>query len=1171
MSLSPPRGSPVHGEGKISLRVDQPVEGCSMMTHAFFRSGEGDIDDKDVDMQFNWYRSSMRRACANSECTRYTSDGAGNVLLLVAKIECVQCCRLGITREHSCFCSPDCFRLAWHKHKQLHETHALVAAQQKDENTFSWKAQLHNMETFCPLPKESWLKIQKENRSYTPTAEDVGHVIRVECKATKRVGGGVLTKTADTGIVLPFPPMPPKRQMLANVNEERLTPRLRQIGVFRVLTYNILAEIYATRQQYPYCPVWALSWSFRRELLKREMQSYNADIICLQEVQGDHYKNFFAPMMEEWGYEGWYLKKSRESMGLEGKVDGGALFYKRNRFILKERYPIDFNDLVNDFLTQVQTEFDLDYQGPSMAAREMFLATLSKMRHRLQRDNVAQIAVLEVVPANNEVVARKSQSGPLICIANVHIFPNPKFPDVKMWQVSMLAKQLERVTLSRNLPTILCGDFNSEPSSAVYEFMTRNHVSLGHPDLQYAPSQLSNIYASLDLEHNIGFASAYASVFGSEPEYTNYTGHWTGVVDYVWYTPELLTPFAGLKVHPPEVLEAYSKTALPNCQFLSDHVPLYAMQTSQVYAIDRVYGDLQPQFVVKDVLKALSQLDSVVGDVFNRLVHKVSQEKERVSAVDKRIQVCQAKVNALTARRTSNKPTTVFSTSKYPAPKKLSLPKTLFHDKPYADAPPLVPDADDDTHFLPAEPLPPAQRGQHMAEVVELFEKVNEYQKTQQPEADMEKEGLGRLPEYIPSVGSVLLFNSGENPYQKYTSWDNLLGTDYEEEEEKRKELAKAPRTIEYGDELPTVHGLNYEFHPSMGIMPDMSAKLPQNLPLENIADYKYAQEGNTSIAPSMFQDKALPDLPSVANFEEGPAAQEPLEQNFQVGPVDGTPPPPPPAPTVDFTKVDDGAPPPPPPPPPQGDEEDDSAPPPPPPPPPMAGGEDEDVPPPPPPQEEVPPAPPAQEEEEDDQPAGASLLDQIRNPKIKLRKIDPKDPKTSSTEKASAQPNKPLTIAEEMQQRMLRRQAAISGKQDQMEQRREREKATAKPVTVLTAKEVTAPVQPPPPPPPSEEGQRNNLPTLAMSDDGSDDGRGHISDDDKSNDGDDFLAQIRNIKKKQEEEGTLTSQQSKAPPLPPKAQEVKNPIADFESQMIGLRNREDSLSMSEASDWSDD
>ncbi|KUF91336.1 hypothetical protein AM588_10003085 [Phytophthora nicotianae] len=474
------------------------------------------------------------------------------------------------------------------------------------------------------------------------------------------------------------------------------------------------------------------------------------------------------------------------------------------------------------------------------------------------------------------------------------------------------------------------------------------------------------------------------------------------------------------------------------------------MQTSQVYAVDRVYGDLQPQFVAKDVLKALSQLDAVVGDVFNRLVHKVSQEKERVAAVDKRIQVCQAKVDALTARRTSNKPTTVFSTSKYPAPKQLPLPKTLFHDKPYADAPPLVPDADDDTHFLPAEPLPPAQRGQHVAEVVELFEKVNEYQKTQQPEADMEKEGLGRLPEYIPSVGSVLLFNSGENPYQKYTSWDNLLGTDYEEEEEKRKELAKAPRTIEYGDELPAVHGLNYEFHPSMGTMPDMSAKLPTNLPLENIADYKYAQENNTSIAPSMFQDKTLPDLPAVANFEEGPVAQEPSEQNFQVGPVDGAPPPPPPAPTVDFTKIEDDAPPPPPPPP-QEDDEDDSAPPP--PPPPMANGEDEDAPPPPPPQEDGPPTPSAPEE--DNQPPVVSLLDQIRNPNIKLRKasayiVDPDEKKADPIAKTGETANKPLTIAEEMQQRMLRRQAAISGKQDQMEQRREREKAAAKPVTQM-------------------------------------------------------------------------------------------------------------------------
>ncbi|TMW57302.1 hypothetical protein Poli38472_003227 [Pythium oligandrum] len=562
--MSPPKGSPVHGEGKISLRVDQPVEGCQVMTHAFFRSVDGDIDDKVVEMRFRWYRSLLRRACANPECPR---QGEGNVLLLVAKIECVLCCRLGLTRDQSCFCSPDCFRLGWHKHKQLHANIELLEA--SVDGKLPWKSQLYNIDALCPAREDKWIEITQQNdRTYTPSFDDVGHVIRVECQAIKYGGGHMLTKTVDTGIVLPFPPMPPKRQMLANVHEERPTPRLRQIGVFRVLTYNILAEIYATRQMYPYCPVWALNWSFRRELLQRELQSYNADIICLQEVQDDHYKKFFYPMMAEWGYEGWYLKKTRESMGLEGKVDGCAFFYKRNRFIMKEQYPLEFNEIASDYLANAMNEFDMAYPTATMADRESFHASISRMRVRIMRDNVGQIAVLEVIPSNIEV--SRKHTGPLLCIANVHIFSNPKFPDVKLWQSLAMMKQIERVALARHLPIIFCGDFNSEPTSAVYELMTRNHVSIDHPDLQ----ELTDLFASMDLDHHIGFGSAYASVFGAEPEYTNYTGHWTGVADYVWYTPELLTPFAGLKVHPPEVLESYSKTALPNCQYTSDHVPL---------------------------------------------------------------------------------------------------------------------------------------------------------------------------------------------------------------------------------------------------------------------------------------------------------------------------------------------------------------------------------------------------------------------------------------------------------------------------------------------------------------------------------------------------------------------------------------------------------------------
>lgn len=36
----------------------------------------------------------------------------------------------------------------------------------------------------------------------------------------------------------------------------------------------MLAEIYANRQIYPYCPTWALAWNYRRNNILRELVSY---------------------------------------------------------------------------------------------------------------------------------------------------------------------------------------------------------------------------------------------------------------------------------------------------------------------------------------------------------------------------------------------------------------------------------------------------------------------------------------------------------------------------------------------------------------------------------------------------------------------------------------------------------------------------------------------------------------------------------------------------------------------------------------------------------------------------------------------------------------------------------------------------------------------------------
>jgi hypothetical protein len=68
-------------------------------------------------------------------------------------------------------------------------------------------------------------------------------------------------------------------------------------------------------------------------------------------------------------------------------------------------------------------------------------------------------------------------------------------------------------------------------------------------------------------------------------------------------------------------------------------------------------------------------------------------------------------------------------------------------------------------------------------------------------EADWE--GLGRLPEHLPSISSLLLFNTQDNPYNVYVSIDNLLGEDrVAAPTDDKDRLADAPTTVRMGEEI---------------------------------------------------------------------------------------------------------------------------------------------------------------------------------------------------------------------------------------------------------------------------------------------------------------------------------------------------------------------------------
>lgn len=294
-------------------------------------------------------------------------------------------------------------------------------------------------------------------------------------------------------------------------------------------------------------------------MLLQELEDSQGDLICLQEVQADHFELQLKPLLSDMGYDGLFKQKSRESMGQYGKVDGCGVFWRRSKFILNESYTVDFNE-----------------RALSMAlAIGLDETETRKYINRLSKDNIAQVLLLEVLtPSGNRSNSiGQRQSRQVICLANTHLYSNYQRPDVKLWQTYALITEIERIVVPRDVPLILCGDFNSEPESAVYELLTQGTLVGPHPELEEKGDfrvlpQLKNIIQSLDL------ASVMTAPTGTEPVFTNFTGKFRGTLDYMFYSPSRLRVLAIAAVPPEKDLERDCGEGLPSACYPSDHVHL---------------------------------------------------------------------------------------------------------------------------------------------------------------------------------------------------------------------------------------------------------------------------------------------------------------------------------------------------------------------------------------------------------------------------------------------------------------------------------------------------------------------------------------------------------------------------------------------------------------------
>ncbi|XP_042356989.1 protein angel homolog 1 [Plectropomus leopardus] len=210
---------------------------------------------------------------------------------------------------------------------------------------------------------------------------------------------------------------------------------------FTVMSYNILAQdlLETNWELYTHCPPEVIDWSYRCSLLLEEIQKWEPDILCLQEVQENHYNEHLCPVLSQMGYTCVYKQRTG------AKTDGCATCYRSSRF------------------------------------SEVSVTTLEFFRPEtklLDRHNVAIVLLLQpAVIQGSEIKAK----GPPLCVANTHLLFNPRRGDVKLAQLAIMLAEIDSVVKSckakgEHCNLILCGDFNSVPNMPLYQLITTGEL-----------------------------------------------------------------------------------------------------------------------------------------------------------------------------------------------------------------------------------------------------------------------------------------------------------------------------------------------------------------------------------------------------------------------------------------------------------------------------------------------------------------------------------------------------------------------------------------------------------------------------------------------------------------------------------------------------------------------
>ncbi|KAL3890920.1 hypothetical protein ACJMK2_003191 [Sinanodonta woodiana] len=376
--------------------------------------------------------------------------------------------------------------------------------------------------------------------AYTPSKDDIGCHLRL--LVTPKLNGLLRD---DRSVQFDSPSVVIERSGECPFEKRHLyTQHYTEPGIFRVVTYNILAEMYADSNYsrnvlFPYCPPHALEVSYRSQLLLKELMGYKSDIICLQEVDRKVFYNYLSPALVSCDLDGYYREKG-------GCVaEGSAIFFRRSRF----KY-VGQHDIIYTNALETDPECADIYEK---TVKNQALNEFLKERH-----NALQVLVLECID-------RPKQK---LIVANTHLFFHPATPNIRLIQGIIAAKHLQKVqkiydNQEGEVSMIFCGDFNTSPESGTFEFLTTQEINEDHLDWKSAPKD--QFVPGMNFKHNLDFVTACGQV-----PYTNYVEKFQDTLDYIFYDVKTLE--VEKVIPPPDHEDVVRHTAIPSVLFPSDHI-----------------------------------------------------------------------------------------------------------------------------------------------------------------------------------------------------------------------------------------------------------------------------------------------------------------------------------------------------------------------------------------------------------------------------------------------------------------------------------------------------------------------------------------------------------------------------------------------------------------------